>query len=52
MPVVFYVDPKLVADSENDGLNTITLSYTFYPVRDPAPKPLAASEPDKPKGNL
>ena len=52
MPVVFYVDPKLAADSDNDGLNTITLSYTFYPVRDPAPKPLAASEPDKPKGNL
>jgi cytochrome c oxidase assembly protein subunit 11 len=52
MPVVFYVDPTLVADSENDTLNTITLSYTFYPVRDPAPKPLAASEPDKRKGNL
>jgi cytochrome c oxidase assembly protein subunit 11 len=52
MAVVFYVDPSVAADSENDGLNTITLSYTFYPVRDPAPKPLAAAEPDKRKGNL
>jgi cytochrome c oxidase assembly protein subunit 11 len=52
MPVVFYVDPALAKDSENDGLNTITLSYTFYPVRDPAPKPLAAGEGDKRKGNL
>jgi cytochrome c oxidase assembly protein subunit 11 len=52
MPVVFYVDPSIVADHDNDGLSTITLSYTFYAVRDPAPKPLAASEPDKRKGNL
>ena len=52
MPVVFYVDPSVVKDSDNDGLNTITLSYTFYPVRDPAPKPLAEGEPDKRKKNL
>jgi cytochrome c oxidase assembly protein subunit 11 len=56
MPVVFYVDPSIVKDSENDTLNTITLSYTFYPVRDPAVKPLAAGEGEKSgkgqKGNL
>jgi cytochrome c oxidase assembly protein subunit 11 len=52
MPVVFYVDPSIASDHENDGLNTITLSYTFYPVRDPAPKPVAAGEGDKRKGNL
>jgi cytochrome c oxidase assembly protein subunit 11 len=52
MPVVFYVDPALAKDSENDGLNTITLSYTFYPVRDAAPKPVAAGEGDKRNVNL
>jgi cytochrome c oxidase assembly protein subunit 11 len=52
MPVVFYVDPSILKDSDNEGLNTITLSYTFYPVRDPAQKPLATGEPDKRKGAL
>lgn len=52
LAVVFYVDPALMADREYDGLNTITLSYTFYPAKDPAPKPLAATESDKRKNNL
>lgn len=52
LAVVFYVDPALIADREYDELNTITLSYTFYPAKDPVPKPLAASEPDKRRGNL
>ena len=50
MAVVFYVDQAFAKDSENDGVNTITLSYTFYPVKDPAPKPVAAGEPNKRKG--
>lgn len=54
MAVVFYVDPALAADAEQDGLKSITLSYTFYPVRDPdpKPKPLAATEADRRAGQL
>ena len=40
MPVVFYIDPALAKDAELDDLNTITLSYSFYALRDPV-KPVA-----------
>src|SRR3954463_3284832 len=52
MPVVFYVDPSIAGNSENDGLNSITLSYPFSPVHEQPPKPLAASQPDKRSGAL
>jgi cytochrome c oxidase assembly protein subunit 11 len=52
MAVVFYVDPSIVNDHDNDTLDTITLSYTFYPVRDPVPKPVAAGKSDRRRGNL
>jgi len=32
MPVVFYVDPRILDDPDTRGITEITLSYTFYPV--------------------
>ena len=43
---VLYVDPELAKDAEQDGLNTITLSYTMHAVR----KPVAESNGALPPG--
>jgi cytochrome c oxidase assembly protein subunit 11 len=46
MPVVFYVDPALAQDAEHARLDVITLSYTFFALRDqPAPVADAATRP-------
>jgi cytochrome c oxidase assembly protein subunit 11 len=31
MPVIFYVDPKMIDDNDAKSISEITLSYTFYP---------------------
>jgi cytochrome c oxidase assembly protein subunit 11 len=42
MPILFYIDPSLADAPEMKDVNTITLSYTFFPVkneREPTSKP-------------
>lgn len=46
MAVVFYIDPSIVKDRDQDDLNTITLSYTFYRLPDPA-RPVAEAPDGK-----
>lgn len=54
MPVVFFIDPAIADDPELDLVNTITLSYTFFPVANPT-TPLASldqSDTKKPAEKL
>ena len=46
LAVVFYVDPAIVKDRDQNDLNTITLSYTFYRLPDVA-RPVAQAPDGK-----
>jgi cytochrome c oxidase assembly protein subunit 11 len=51
MAVVFYVDPELAKDPDGEDVNTITLSYTFYPQRE-SQKPVAQTTQSKKPGQI
>jgi cytochrome c oxidase assembly protein subunit 11 len=51
MAVVFYVDAKLAGDAEENAVNNITLSYTFFPVR-VSDRPVAESTNSDKSGHI
>ncbi len=40
MPVTYFIDPAILDDPDARKIDEITLSYTFYPVDNPAAKAL------------
>jgi cytochrome c oxidase assembly protein subunit 11 len=47
LPVVFFLDPALESDPSVVGIDTVTLSYTFYLAA--GPRPVAGIDAGKPK---
>jgi cytochrome c oxidase assembly protein subunit 11 len=45
MPVSFFVDPAIAEDRDLDKVDTITLSYTFYPADEPDTLSSAETKP-------
>jgi cytochrome c oxidase assembly protein subunit 11 len=52
MPVVFFLDPALEKDSDMTNIAEITLSYTFFAVKEPKPALTTQNGPDKTKSRL
>ena len=40
MPVFFYIDPEFAEDPKLDGIEQITLSYTFFEAKEGLSLPL------------
>lgn len=42
-PMVYFVDPAIADEKLADGIEEITLSYTFFPTQEPTPTKVAAA---------
>ena len=51
LAVVFYIDPSIMKDDDGADLTTITLSYSFYPQREPQ-RPVAEIAPAGKPGRI